>query len=461
VIVSWVLRTVSMAPKVRGHLMATALAVVALGASMQAAWSSSCKPHRIRAPFFVKTMGPCAFDPATLRFAGEPAEQARCLMRGMDHSRNLGPPMERLPSALADRVGTEAGLPSRETLSAYFSSHDLEWDFAAYLWTPLARANGNDPNAPMAGYFVIHDTSGPNYGRRAFPEDIDVRTKLNKLSNFVCTDGWGKAHVVINRFGEMLLTHELSIPWRETKFEQAANFAGAMRGLFVHVELIQPRRGRGNAQSPNPSFTAAQYDRLALLYVDASVRAGRWLIPAYHAALDGEIFNGHDDPLNFDAESFADSLQRLLDKLSAGGETAAAAPSADRRVPWGEVDATQVAHVAVTTPPNPPAPEASAAATPDVERPAADAQTAKTEAKVDTEKEAKSDGKTVDGAEACRTRFAHGRRRRVCETDVAETGERGTHAHPVHSRGRAGHAWHHAGYLRARHERGRARPGRA
>ena len=74
----------------------------------------------------------------------------------------------------------------------------------------------------------------------------------------------------------MLLNHELEIPWRETKFEQAANFSGALKGLFLHVELIQPRRaasghGRHNdAQSPNPAFTPAQYDRLALLYVIAT-----------------------------------------------------------------------------------------------------------------------------------------------------------------------------------------------
>jgi hypothetical protein len=34
-------------------------------------------------------------------------------------------------------------------------------------------ANDNDPSAPMARYFVIHDTSGPNFGHRAFPEEVD------------------------------------------------------------------------------------------------------------------------------------------------------------------------------------------------------------------------------------------------------------------------------------------------
>jgi hypothetical protein len=119
----------------------------------------------------------------------------------------------------------------------------------------------------------------------------------------------------------MLLNHELEIPWRETKFEQAANFSGALKGLFPHVELIQRRRaasghGRHNdAQSPNPAFTPAQYDRLALLYVIASVRSQHWLIPAYHASLDADIPNGHDDPLNFDPESFAESIEAVVKKL--------------------------------------------------------------------------------------------------------------------------------------------------
>ena len=91
----------------------------------------------------------------------------------------------------------------------------------------------------MARYFVIHDTSGPNFGHRAFPEEVDNgNSKINSLNKFKCSDGWGKAHVVINRSGDMLLNHELEIPWRETKFEQAANFTGALKGLFLHVELI-------------------------------------------------------------------------------------------------------------------------------------------------------------------------------------------------------------------------------
>jgi hypothetical protein len=285
------------------------------------AFSHGCKPSHPKRLIVLKSMGACTFDPQALRFKGEPVGQAMCLLRGMDATRNLTPTPENLPTALAIRIGRDSGLPSREVLSTFLSEQELEWDFAAYLWQPLSRAKDNDPDAPQARYFVIHDTSGPNYGRRPFPDDIDVSPKINNLNNFRCSDGWGRAHVVVNRAGRMLLEHDFSIPWRETKFERAVNFAGALKGLFLHVELIQPRRsarGRGrhnDALTPSPSFSAAQYDRLALLYVIASVRAGEWLVPAFHAAIDAGIRNGHDDPLGFDVESFAGSLQKLMDKL--------------------------------------------------------------------------------------------------------------------------------------------------
>ncbi len=166
---------------------------------------------------------------------------------------------------------------------------------------------------------------------RSFSDDINVRTKINNLGSFKCSDGWGKAHVVVNRSGEMLLDHDFAIPWRETRFEQAANFAGALKGLFLHVELIQPRRsaaGRGwrnDAQPPNPAFTPAQYDRLALLYVIASVRAEHWLVPAFHAAIDAGIRNGHDDPLHFDVASFADSVRTARRQTRRRVESTAAA----------------------------------------------------------------------------------------------------------------------------------------
>lgn len=319
--------------KVRGNRFAArlsagitiGLAGAALIGSLTAAFAE-CRPGHLRAPYFIKTMGRCGFDSETLSFRGTPTQQAMCLMRGMDATRNLAPMLEGLPPGLAKRIGETTGLPSREALSAYLSKLDLEWDLAMYLWQPISRASDNDPDAPMAKYFVIHDTSGPNYGHRAFPDDINTNPKINNLRRFVCYDEWGKAHVVINRMGDILVNHDFSIPWRETKFEQAAEFGGELKGLFVHTEMIQPRRsGRrgGDSQSPDPAFTPAQYDRLALVYTVASVRAGHWLIPAFHAALDADIRNGHDDPLNFNIDSFADSIDRLNEQFQGGGQSQA------------------------------------------------------------------------------------------------------------------------------------------
>jgi TonB family protein len=303
-------------------LLAGALACPIVAVTHDALWAE-CKPDHFKPPFFVKSMGVCAFDPETLSYAGTPVQQATCLMRGMDVSRNLLPRLSSLPAPLASRIGQTTGLPSRATLSNYLAQQDPEGALGDYLWLPVSRARNNDLDSPMARYFVIHDTSGPNYGHRPFPEDIDESPKLNDLRNFYCPDGWGKAHVFISRTGALLVGHDYSIPWRETKFEQAAEFGGALQGLFLHNELIQPRGSvpghRNDARTPDPAFTPAQYDRLALVYVIASVRAERWLVPAFHAAIDAEIPNGHDDPLNFDIDSLARSLDNLMVTLGRPG----------------------------------------------------------------------------------------------------------------------------------------------
>jgi hypothetical protein len=454
----------------RAGFIAIGLACAMVCGFAGAALSAACKPNHFRSAFVVNSMGACAFDPQTLSFSGEPVAQAKCLMRGMDATRNLAPALESLPAALANRIGQDSGLPSREALSTFLSKENLEWDFAGSLWQPTSRAHDNDPDAPLARYFVIHDTSGPNYGHRFFPADIDVSTKINNLGRFKCSDGWGKAHVVVNRSGGMLLDHDFAIPWRETRFEQAANFAGALKGLFLHVELIQPRRseaGRGrrnDAQSPDPGFTAAQYDRLALLYVIASVRADHWLVPAFHAAIDAGIRNGHDDPLHFDVASFADSVQRLVDELADGAESATVARIAARPTPWGEVDATQPVNYSVTTSLNPatmpnlPVLDANAETMPDPDRSHENTQTAEVDPKIKIESEGRSESKTVS-VRHCQTRIAQGYRRRVCWTDVAGTRARGTRL--VRSMDRrvsyqSAGARHHAGNLRAGHGRAKA-----
>jgi len=69
--------------------------------------------------------------------------------------------------------------------------------------------------------------------------------------------------------------------------------------------------------APEPGFSVPQLDRLALLYVAASVRRGKCLIPAFHGVIDDEFgIRAHDDPQHFDLELWALRLQALLDELS-------------------------------------------------------------------------------------------------------------------------------------------------
>ena len=443
-------------------LLASGLTCAVLIGSAQMALGDGCKPNHFRAPYFIKSMGACSFDPETLSFAGTPVEQAMCLMRGMDATRNLAPPLQSLPAALASRVGERAGLPSRESLSGFLSRQNLEWDFAAYLWQPLSRARDNDPDAPMARYFVIHDTSGPYYGHSSFPDDINENPKINNLKNFVCSDGWGRAHIVVNRMGQMLVAHDYSIPWRETKFEQAAEFGGALQGLFLHNELIQPRRTGargGDGRSPDPAFSSAQYDRVALLYTIASVRAGQWLIPAFHAALDSDIRNGHDDPLNFDIQSFADSLDKLADKLGRPEETEPMPPTAeDATAANSAFPADGHAVALLSTPQADATPKTDATAKPEPLR----SSNAAIVAPPESESEFAHDQKTVS-AEHCETRFVKGHRRRFCDTDRAERRGRSRFVRSVdHRISREGRvARHHGGDIQPRHARSSSRHDRA
>src|ERR1700722_20874384 len=104
--------------------LAALLAGAMLCASAHAALSQACTPHRSLSKIVLKNMGECDFNLDSLEYRGTPVEQAKCLMRGLDQTRNLGPPLESLPEALASRIGRDSGLPTRETLSVYLSKQD-------------------------------------------------------------------------------------------------------------------------------------------------------------------------------------------------------------------------------------------------------------------------------------------------------------------------------------------------
>jgi len=253
-------------------------------------------------------------------FPGSPVEQARWLLRPVYRFARLGPPPQVLPEVLCRIVGQP--LPfSRQVLRQYLQIHNInEADLGGSLDKPLSRANNGNPLAPMARYFIIHDTSYPNYHFQPFPLHINTPDwYYNKLSMWQQGEN-SKAHVFINRVGESITALDFSVPWRATKYE--VQYLGKRsRGLFLHVELIQPRREDpqglpGNdAIAPDLGFTVAQLRRLALVYLAASMRAGKGLIPGFHAALDAGIPGAHDDPQHFDLPLWGKQIASIVEAI--------------------------------------------------------------------------------------------------------------------------------------------------
>ena len=261
-----------------------------------------------------QTVGRCRFDGHAHSFLGDPVAQAACLMRTVRPLGVLDAGPTKLPGRLQGLIGRPMPFKAKQ-LAALISRLSLpSQSLGGGLDTPLSRGNDNDPAAPTARYFVIHDTSTPNFGAAPFPADIDRGRAVNRLSRYQRIDP--VAHMFVNRLGETWTGHDFAVPWRATKLEGV--IGKPSKGLFLHVELVQPRRvhpSQADGTAPVPGFTAEQYDALALLYLAASTRAGRGLVPGFHAAIDDGLSGGHDDPQQFEILAFDAALGRMLDEL--------------------------------------------------------------------------------------------------------------------------------------------------
>ena len=263
-------------------------------------------------------LGPCGFDVAALSFSGDALAQARCLLRPVA----TGGVLSRQPAALPPSLAGLIGRPVEDLkprLQRYLAlRHIGDAAVGGSPDAPLSQARDGDPAAPFARYFVLHDTSVPWLGDAAsFPADDDPA--LNDLQRFAGPDA--VAHEFVNRLGATLAGHDFGVPWRATQLEN--RLVGlASRGLFLHVELAQPRRrdpagpAHNDLIAPVPGFTEAQYAQAALLYAAASARRGDWLVPAFHAAIDEGFAGAHDDPQHFEIARFADALARLRETLA-------------------------------------------------------------------------------------------------------------------------------------------------
>lgn len=256
----------------------------------------------------------CPFDSADEKLL------ARCLIRPVIRGGNLGPTPAALPAVLDGLIGRPMGV-ELERLRGYLGDRGID---EASVGGPVNR------DATRVRFFVIHDTSSPEVRAASFPSNInEAGWSGNKLSNWLRSET--PTHVFVNRVGESGTKADYNQAVRATKYESGRDIADPARrrearerrtGLFVHHELVQPRRrSRPNSGyfdiPPEPGFSAPQLERLALLYVVASCRGGRWLLPAFHCSLDATIDDAHDDPQNFDLEAWLDGLKTLLANLGA------------------------------------------------------------------------------------------------------------------------------------------------
>ena len=240
---------------------------------------------------------------------GTAVEQAKCLLRPVKKFANLGDPLQELPAPLLTLVGQPTATSvTKDQLKRFLDAKAIrEADVGGTVSVRLSRPK----------YFVIHDTSDLLTSTE-FPSTInDPASSLNNLSRRVSRK---VCHVYIDRTGQSAtaVNFESRTPPSGTKFGSCHR---SQRNAFLHIENIQPRlrdpsvRFANDALAPEPGFSEAQLERLALVYVVASVRSGKWLIPAYHSPIDLGFPDRHDDPQNFDLKSWATKLNELIEEI--------------------------------------------------------------------------------------------------------------------------------------------------
>lgn len=281
--------------------------------------------------FAEKPLGLCGFDMKSLSFRGTELEQAKCLLSPTKPAGHLGASLTTLPAPFEKVVGTPFKLDTshfREYLAGLKVGPDA---LGGGLDEPLSRSAAD--NKPSAKYFVIHDVS---YNRcddiESLTRSDDPNAKWNLTSRWANS---GEAHLYITRDGKLIAPQgrTFKVAYPATKLERQNK--SRTRGLFLHVENVQLRtvavepgesawvldkktkekKCRNDRVAQQPGFTQIQYSRLALVYIAASHRAGKWLVPAYHLAIDKGVGDAHDDPQNFDLNDFGSKICGHLEAL--------------------------------------------------------------------------------------------------------------------------------------------------
>lgn len=244
-------------------------------------------------------------------------DQARMLLRKVLLTGKVSSELPHLDAEFAKRVGQKCEI-SKDQLRVYLEkTHISEWEIGGNIDLPLCSVGDTTGGRTYAKYMVFHDTSYPRYNE-SFPKNInDDSWEWNRLNRWVAN----VTHIFVNRMGDSKTVNPFNEGVIATKLERYVMGETATRGLYLHVELIQPRKARrgfgrhNDVDAPEIGFTDAQYQRLALLYTTAAIRKGEYLIPGFHACVDSGIKYAHDDPQNFDLSRFFTVLNALWTEL--------------------------------------------------------------------------------------------------------------------------------------------------
>lgn len=256
------------------------------------------------------------FDTVQMQFAGTKQEQAKYLLRYVQKYAHLGDELTVLPGFIDSLMMGEVKMLRKRKIHRYLKKNVItDIEIGGAIDSPICEVSGK-----KASYFVIHDTSNFLTGATSFPNNIDsVSWNGNRLDNKL---DFKLTHIFINRLGNSITSNNFGKPIHGTKFELPTRnplITKNIKGSFIHIEVVQPRIAdpgkKNDAIAIVPGFTAAQYQRLALLYLIASFRKGDWLIPTFHAVLDDGIKDGHDDPQNFEIEKFNGALSSIYHQI--------------------------------------------------------------------------------------------------------------------------------------------------
>ena len=279
-------------------------------------WGVTLLTAFLATPTLSADLGLCKFSTETMQFRGTTVDQTNCLLRKVK-PQGAGSTAQKIPKWLLDNVGRDTSITPKQ-MSTFLITNRIQPSHVGGIVSHV--------DLTRARYFVIHDTSSPAFA--TFPADINDSTwSGNDLHSFKTREIAKKINIVTNRVGESMTLQDLSTERQSpaTKLEESG-VAPKSKNYFIHVENVQPREkpaGSWPWVAPTPGFTPPQINRLALIYVVSSVRAGHWLTPAYHFNIDSRATSRepHDDPQGFNLDDWITAVSSIVTNINSKQES--------------------------------------------------------------------------------------------------------------------------------------------